>query len=468
MMAMAAAETKVLVLGGGPAGVFAALRAADLGAPTTLVTSGDFGGMAANDGPVPVRTLAHAARLMRDAAQLPIYGIRTGEPTLDYPTLLGRVSEVVHEVRARSTLRSEIERAGAVVQENVGLCRFIDERTVVTPSGQRFSGDKIIVCTGGQARRLNIPGFEHVATHSDAWGLKAVPESMIVIGGGATGLQVASIFAAFGTRVTLFEAGSRLLCGEDEDLAAAVAGGFRDRGIDIREAFGSIERFERGDTGIRMHFSNSGKEQVAEAELAVCAAGWCVDAEELGLSVAGIETDERGYICVDEHGRTSAPNIYAAGDVTGLAMLAPQAIQQGYLAASAALGFPELATARHAIPVGSYTDPEYARVGMNEAQARRNSHVMIVAVAFANATRPIIDGRTFGFCKLIADRNSRQILGCSVVGDRAVDIVQVAAVAMAAQMRVDQLAYFPLSFPVYAGVLAQAAARLTYRLNRPE
>src|SRR4029078_11411689 len=115
-MAMAAAETKVLVLGGGPAGVFAALRAADLGAPTTLVTSGDFGGMAANDGPVPVRTLAHAARLMRDAAQLPIYGIRTGEPTLDYPTLLGRVSEVVHEVRARSTLRSEIERAGAVVQ----------------------------------------------------------------------------------------------------------------------------------------------------------------------------------------------------------------------------------------------------------------------------------------------------------------------------------------------------------------
>ena len=465
---MAETWTNVLVVGGGPAGVFAALRAADLGARTTLVTSAEFGGMAANDGPVPVRTLAHAARLLRDVEQFTLFGIRTNEPTLDYRVLLGRVAEVVNDVRAHSTLRSELERAGAAIRENAGRCRFIDGQTIETPSGERFSGDKIIICTGGRARRLDVPGFEYVATHSDAWSLKAVPGSMIVIGGGATGLQIASIFAAFGTRVTLFEAGSRLLCGEDEDVGAAVAQGFRNRGIDIREAFGSIEGFERGGAGIRMHFSNSGEEQVAEAELAVCAAGWCVDATELGLSAAGVETDERGYIRVDEHGRTSEPQIYAAGDVTGVAMLVPQAVQQGYLAASAALGFPELTTARHLIPVGSFTDPEYARVGMNEAEARRSFHAMSVMVPFEDATRPIIDCRTFGFCKLIADRASRQIVGCSVVGDRAVDIVQVAAVAMAAEMRVDQLAYFPLSFPIYAGALSQAAARMTYRLNRSE
>jgi dihydrolipoamide dehydrogenase len=117
--------------------------------------------------------------------------------------------------------------------------------------------------------------------------------------------------------------------------------------------------------------------------------------------------------------------------------------------------------------VGSFTDPEYARVGLTETQAKLK-YSMSVSVPFATATRPIIDGRTFGFCKLIADRSSRQILGCSIVGDRAVDIVQVAAVAMAAEMRVDQLAYFPLSFPIYAGVLSQAAAKLTYLLNRAE
>ena len=465
---MAATTTDALVLGGGPAGVFAALRAADLGARTILLTSGQFGGMAANDGPVPVRTLAHAARLIREARQLPIYGIRTGEPKLDYPRLLNRVSDVVRDVRTHSTLRSELERTGVSIHENAGHCRFVDELTVETASRQQFRAEWIIICTGGSPRRLSVPGSELVATHSDAWGLTEVPESMLVIGGGATGLQVASIFAAFGTSVTLFERGARLLPGEDEDVASAVARGFRGRGIEIRENFGSIERFERGGAGIRMHFCNPDRTHVAEAQLAVCAAGWCVDGESLGLATASVDTDERGYIQVDEHGRTSAPNIYAAGDVTGLAMLAPQAMQQGFIAASAALGSPEPATARHLVPVGSFTDPEYARVGMTEAAARRSVDAMVVSVPFEAATRPIIDGRTFGFCKLIADRSSREILGCSIVGDRAVDIVQVAAVAMAAGMRVDQLAYFPLSYPIYAGVLSQAAARLTYGINRSE
>lgn len=465
---MASSATEVLVLGGGPAGVFAALRAADLGAATTLLTSGALGGMAAVDGPVPVRTMAHAARLMREVGQLGLYGIRTAEARLDYATLLRRVREIVAAVQSQSTLRNELERAGTVIRENAGPCRFVDARTVETAAGQSFTAEKILICVGGKPRRLNVPGAGLVATHSDAWSLGSVPRSMLVIGGGATGLQVASIFAAFGTRVELFEAASRLLPREDEDVASAVAQGFRDRGIIVHEAFGSITGIERAGPTIRMNLSDAGRVRTAEAELAVSAVGWCVDAEELALSAAGVATDKRGYIAVDEHGQTSAPGIYAAGDVTGVAMLAPQAMQQGYVAASAALGFPELATARQIVPVGSFTDPEYARAGMTESEALQSAYAMSVSVPFKASTRPIIDGRTFGFCKLIADRSSRRILGCSVVGDRAVDIVQVAAVAMAADMRVDRLAYFPLSFPTYAGVLSQAAARLTYRLNRSE
>ena len=457
---------EVLVLGGGPAGVFAALRAADLGARTTLLTSGELGGMAASDGPVPVRTLAHAARLMREAAEMSLNGIRIGKPELDYGALLKRVREVVEKVQSRSTLRSELERSGTTILENAGYCRFIDQHSLETASGERLEAEKIIVCVGGRARRLAVPGAELVATHSDAWGLKSVPRSMLVIGGGATGLQVASIFAAFGTKVQLFECGPRLLARESEEVGKAVARGFRDRDIIVHEAFGSIERFELSGSGIRMHYSGSQGDHVAEAELAVAAVGWCVDSEGLALSQAGIESDERGYIRVDEHMQTSTANIYAAGDVTGVAMLAPQAMHQGFVAASAALGFPELATARQIVPVGSFTDPEYARVGLTQAEALQSAYAMSVSVPFEDSTRPIIDGRTFGFCELIADRSSRRILGCSVVGDRAVDIVQVAAVAMAAEMRVDRLADFPLSFPTYAGVLSQAAARLTYRLNR--
>jgi pyruvate/2-oxoglutarate dehydrogenase complex dihydrolipoamide dehydrogenase (E3) component len=449
----------VLVIGAGPAGVFAALRAADLGARTTLVTSGAFGGMAANDGPVPVRTLAHAARLMREAGQLADYGIRVGAPRLDYPALLARVREVVGAVRESSAMRRQLEAAGVRIVEQAGAARFLDESTVETAEGMRFAAERIILCTGGTSRQLPIPGFQHLATHSDAWSLEAVPQTMIVLGAGATGLQVASIFAAFGTKVSLFETGPRVIPGEDEDVSATVAEGFRARGIEVREGIGAVDAFEPTYDGIRMIH---GGESI-EAALAVSAVGWAADAEALNLAAAGVTTNERGFIAVDKEGRTSARNVFAAGDVTGGYMLAPQAMQDGFVAATAAMGGETRATACRLVPVGSFTDPEYARVGMTEAEAGEGA--LVTRAVFAEATRPIIDGRTAGFAKLIVDPGTRAMLGCAVVGERAVDIVQVAAVAIAAGMRVDALAHFPLSFPTYAGVLSQLAAKSAYALR---
>ena len=143
--------TDVVVIGAGPAGVLAALRSADLGARTTLVTRAEFGGMAANDGPVPVRTLAHAARLIRDARQLGQYGIIVNEPMLDYPRLLARVREVVSDARVHSLLFQQIRSLGVTVHEHAGLARFVDQHTVVTENGLRLEGDKIIICTGGES-----------------------------------------------------------------------------------------------------------------------------------------------------------------------------------------------------------------------------------------------------------------------------------------------------------------------------
>src|ERR1700757_4836130 len=195
----------VLVIGAGPAGAVAALRAADLGARTTLVTSGAFGGMAANDGPVPVRTLAHAAGLVCQVHTLGLYGIDVGRPTLDYPRLVGRVRDVVREVVAHSSLQEQIDQAGVTVHEKAGTAYFADPHTIITEAGLELKADKIIICVGGVSRRLAIPGFELTSTHSSAFALTEVPRSMLVIGGGATGAQVASIFNAFGARVGLFE-----------------------------------------------------------------------------------------------------------------------------------------------------------------------------------------------------------------------------------------------------------------------
>lgn len=455
----------VVVIGAGPAGVVAALRAADLGARTTLVTRDAFGGMAANDGPVPVRTLAHAARLIRNARELGRYGIETGEPRLNYQTLLRRVAEVVAEARAHSTFRPQIDATGATVHENAGIARFVDANTIETESGLRLHADKVIICTGGVSRQIDVPGAELTNTHSDAWSLTCAPPSMIVVGAGATGVQVASIFNAFGTKVQLFQAGPRIVPTEDEEVSAAVAEGFRQNGIDVREDFGRIDSFEKRPDGIRMNFSKEGRADFADATIAVMAIGWVANTKGLGLENASIDTNPRGFIATNEFLQTSAAHVFAAGDVTGRMMLVPQAIQDGFAAATNAVKGPTLKIPQDVAPIGSFTDPEYAQVGLTEAKARESREIVVTKVGFDTTTRTIIDGRTFGFVKLIAEKQTKQILGCHVVGERAVELAQVAAVAMVAGMTIDKLTEVALSFPTYAGVLVRAAAAATRKLT---
>jgi len=168
---------------------------------------------------------------------------------------------------------------------------------------------------------------------------------------------------------------------------------------------------------------------------------------------------------VDGYLRTSAPHIFAAGDITGRLMLVPEAIQDGFEAATNAVRGPTMPLGDRVSPSGSFTDPEYAQVGLTEAKARQTHDVVTAVVHFDSTTRTIIDGYKFGFCKLLADRKTSRILGCHVIGERAVDIVQVAAIAIAGGMRVDDLAGVPLSFPTYAGILVNAAASAARQLG---
>src|SRR6202048_3004482 len=430
-----------------------------------LVTRAEFGGMAANDGPVPVRTLAHAARLIQEAQQLGQYGIGVSEPVLDYPRLLARVREVVKDARAHSSFRQQIDSLGVIVHEHAGVARFADEHTIETEGGLRLEAEKIIICTGGVSRRLPVPGFELASTHNDAWRLTSVPPSMLVIGAGATGVQVASIFNAYGSRIQLFQTGPRILPSEDEDVSAAVSAAFRESGIVVRENFGTIESFEKTPTGVRMIFSKNGGRDSAEATLAVVAVGWVANTAGLSLATAGVEIDHRGFVKVDEYLRTSTPHIFAAGDITGRQMLVPQAIQEGFVAATNAVQGPTMTAGDPVSPIGSFTDPEYSQVGLTEAKARETHDVVTAVIRFDSTTRTIIDGRKVGFCKLIVDRTTCRMLGCHVVGERAVEIAQVAAIAIAAKMRMDDLAHIPLSFPTYAGILARVAASAARELN---
>jgi pyruvate/2-oxoglutarate dehydrogenase complex dihydrolipoamide dehydrogenase (E3) component len=216
---------------------------------------------------------------------------------------------------------------------------------------------------------------------------------------------------------------------------------------------------------VRIIFSKDGTQNSAEAALVVAAVGWVADIGGLNLSKVGVEIDHRGFVHVDSYLQTSVPHIFAAGDVTGRMMLVPQAIQDGFVAATNAVRRAKKISGSRVNPIGSFTDPEYAQVGLTERKAREKHDAFTAVVGFDSTTRTIIDGRTTGFCKLIVDRATFKILGCHVVGERAVDITQVAAIAIAAGMRVDDLAQVPLSFPTYTAILGRVAASAARQLN---
>jgi pyruvate/2-oxoglutarate dehydrogenase complex dihydrolipoamide dehydrogenase (E3) component len=455
----------VVVIGAGPAGVVAALRAARLGASTALITRDEFGGMAATDGPVPVRTLAHAARLMREKRQLPRYGVLTTEPALDYGRLLERVREVEHDVRTHSLLRGELEQAGVTIHEHAGTTSFANPHTIVSEDATQLEADKLIICTGGAPRPLPVPGFELTSTHSDAWSLESFPATMVVIGAGATGVQLASIFNAFGSDVALVEVAPRILMTEDPEVAAVVGDALEESGISVIEGAGTISRFETCAAGVRAVLARDGAERGQEAAIAVVAVGWRASTEGLALGRAGVELDDRGFVRVDSQLRTTAEHIFAAGDVNGGVLIAHEAVREGNLAAYYAVAGRGPGPVAEVSPIGSFTDPEYASVGLTEENARKHHDVVVGIERLDSVTRAIIDGRTIGFCKVLADADSHAILGCHVVGERAVEIAQLAAVAMAAGMSVPQLAMFPFSFPTYADALGRAAVRAAEQLD---
>jgi pyruvate/2-oxoglutarate dehydrogenase complex dihydrolipoamide dehydrogenase (E3) component len=248
----------ILVIGGGPAGVTAALRARELGATVALIERGQMGGTCTNDGCVPTRVLAKAARLIRDAEQFADYGLVGEKPKVDFATLLARARHIVHRIHEKKQLQSHLEQAGVTVFANVGNARFVDEHSIVLDDGTTLQGEKFILCVGGHARRLPFPGSEYALTHSDVWSLQKLPRQVVVVGGAATGCQLASCFAAFGAHVRVLEVAPRLLAGEDEAVSHGIAEAFRRRGIAVITNIGTVQRIEQQEGSLRVFYLYEG------------------------------------------------------------------------------------------------------------------------------------------------------------------------------------------------------------------
>jgi pyruvate/2-oxoglutarate dehydrogenase complex dihydrolipoamide dehydrogenase (E3) component len=295
--------------------------------------------------------------------------------------------------------------------------------------------------------------------------MRKVPRSVAVVGGAATGCQLASVFAAFGARVRLLDVAPRILAAEDESVSERVAEAFGRRGIEVITRIGGVEGIDKRDRDLRLYYGENGSVRALDTEAVVLAVGWPGNVEGLNLEVAGVET-ERGYVRVDDALRTDAPHVFAAGDITGRMMLVQSATHEGNLAAEQAVLGGEHSYRHEIVPHGGFTDPEYASVGLTERGAHSEGYDCAVAtVPYAELDRSVIDGYTEGLCKLVVDRRSRRILGAHIVGEQAVEVVQIVATAMRAEMPVEQLADVEYAYPTFTAIVGIAARRILRALG---
>jgi len=454
----------LIVIGGGPAGATAALRARELGASVALIERGQMGGTCTNDGCVPTRVLAKAARLMRDAEQFTEYGLAAEKPTIDFATLLAQTRNIVHQIHEKKQLQSHLEQAGVTVYANAGEARFVDEHSVALSDGTTLQGEKFILCVGGHARQLPFPGSEYALTHSDIWSLQKLPRQVVVVGGAATGCQLASCFATFGAHVSVLEVAPRLLTLEDEAVSHGIAEAFLRRGISVITSIGGIQRIEQRDGALHLFYPFEGEVRQLTTEAVVLSVGWQGNTEELDLAAANVQS-ERGYIVVDDYLQTTAPHIYAAGDITGRMMLVQSANWEGALAAGNALLAHQRITEHRIVPHGGFTDPEYGSVGLTEERARAAHDCVVAVVPYAALDRAVIDGHREGFCKLIVSTTTHRILGAHIMGEQALEILQLLATCLAADMPIEQLAEMELAYPTFTAIVGLAARRIIRELG---
>lgn len=454
---------RVLVIGGGPAGVTAALHAAELGAEVTLIERGRVGGTALNHGPAPVRTLARAARLVRDWRSWERFGLRGPRPEVDLAAVLANAQRVADYAYERKQMAQQIRSAGVDLIEEAGDARFLDAHTVAVADGRTWTADRVIIAVGGTAGRLPIPGAELGLTYEDLRTMTSLPHRVAVIGAADTGCQLTSILADFGCEVTLFEYAPRIVQRADADVSVALRQAFQARGIDVHTDV-AVQQIEAIQPGVRILYRIGDESRTLDFDAAFFAVGWPGNADRIDAATAGVVT-ERGYVKADAFQATNVPHIFAAGDVDGNSMVVSSAILEGRVAAENAVLGARRRILHEIVPGGSFTDPEYGSVGLTEEQARARGDCAVAVARYEDLLRPVADGQPAGFCKLIVDTTERRILGAHVLGEYSAEVIQMVAACMTAGMRVEDIAELQFAFPTFTEGVSQAAQMLASQLG---
>jgi NAD(P) transhydrogenase len=449
----------LIVLGGGPAGEKGAVQAAYFGKRVALVERAEEpGGAAVHTGTLPSKTLRETALFLSGHRQRELYGLKVEvDPEHAVPKLLSR-KDAVRELEV-SRIKWNLERHGVTRLRGVG--RFVDAHTVEVggngASPQRFTFAYALVATGSTPfRPANIPFDDEDVDDSDTILLiDRLPETMVVLGGGVIGCEYACMFAAMGVKVTLVEGRPRLLGFLDLEMGERLRTSMLALGVDVQlETTAKSVRREPG-RGIVCELSNG--RTVACGKLLV-ASGRSGRTADLGLEAVGAAVDKRGYVVVDENYRTAAPTVYAAGDVIGFPALASTSMEQARVAVCHAFGFGYKRQIGELLPYGVYTIPEVSCVGLSEEQAREKKIDVVVGRAFYrdNARGKIIGDRD-GVVKLLFCKETRKLVGCHCIGDRASELVHVGQAVMTLGGTIDTFIDMVFNYPTLSETYKYAA-----------
>jgi dihydrolipoamide dehydrogenase len=464
---MAATPSRVVIVGGGPGGYESALVAAQLGADVTLVDSDGVGGSAVLTDCVPSKTLIATAELMTDVegarelgVELAAEPFETTRPSVrvDLARVNARVKQLAQD--QSDDIAQRLEKEGVRILRGRGRLDGSDTVVVDTGDGaERLAADAVLLATGATPRttREAQPDGERILTWEQVYELDELPEHLVVVGSGVTGAEFASAYLALGGRVTLVSSRDHVLPGEDADAAAVLEGVLTRRGMNLLERSRMASVSRDADT-VTVTLTDGRTVQGTHCILAV---GSVPNTGGLGLETAGVDTDERGFVVVDRVSRTTARGVYAAGDCTGVLMLASVAAMQGRIAMWHFLGDAVSPLDLKRVSANVFTAPEIATVGWSQQAADRGEiAVNAFTLPLAGNARAKMQGVHDGFVKLFCRAGTGIIVGGVVVAPRASELIHPVAIAVAESLTADQLAQTFTVYPSMSGSVAEAARRL--------
>lgn len=449
----------LMVLGGGPAGYLAAERAAHAGLSVLLVEKRFIGGVCLNEGCIPSKALLYSAKILEQSRHGAAYGVKIPEATLVHADVLARKEKVVKMLV--SGVKAKLKKNGVTVVEADGMLKGrTAEGYVLSADGTDNIGKNLLIATGSVPVLPPIPGLKesiasgYALTNREILALKEVPANLTVIGGGVIGLEMASYFAAAGSKVTVVEMLERIGGPLDGQIAETLLGQLKKKGITF-ELGAKVTAIGVNGTA-SVSYEKNGKTETLAGDKVLVSIGRRPFTMEFGLESIGVETD-RGRIPTDDQGRTNRPGVYAAGDVNGVSMLAHTAYREAEVVVNHLLGKRDRMR-YDAIPAVIYTQPEVACVGeTTESAAQKGMPVDIVKLPMTYSGRYVAENeRGEGFVKVLVEKDSRRLVGVHLIGSYASEIIYGAALMVETEMRVEDVRELVFPHPTVSEVIREA------------